>query len=259
MSSPSNKRGDTDNNGSVNIGDVTRLQQHILDPIAFPIPFNTETEGFHPQYDVNNNGAINLADLTLLQQHILDGETFPLDPINTGPPVLNLIYRQETSNKETMTIQPGAGFPDNHYLQTGHLVMNDKGEGVTRQHYKFYPTALPSDSSTWGAAGVDTPFNASVNIHPTLTGTDAVSNPIPSVAGHNDDYNDQTPEAGNAYQNWDIWNKYNSLAEQKMFTDVDLLPDDSVVNIVNPESNKIHFCVTSYLMETNDVFVDPTL
>ena len=179
------------------------------------------------------------------------------EPPNTEPPVLNLIYRQVASNKETMTVQPGAGFPANHYLQTGHLVMNDKGEGVTRNDYNFYPTALPSDSSTWGAAGVDTPFVASENIHPTLAGTDANDNPIPSVAGHNDDYNDQTPP-GNVYANWDIWNKYNSLAEQKMFTDVDLLPDDSVVNIVNPESNKIHFCVTSYLMETNDVFEDPT-
>lgn len=264
MSSPSNKRGDTDNNGSVNIGDVTRLQQHILDPIAFPIPFNTEAEGFHPQYDVNNNGSVNLADLTWLQQHILDGETFPLDPINTEPPVLNLIYKEEPNFRETMTVQPGAGFPDNHYLQTGHLVMSDKGEGVTRSDYKFYPTALSSNVSDWGPVGDDSDFNSSENIHPTLVGTEAASNPIPSVAGHIDDYNDKTPQAG-VYKNWDIWNKYNSLAEQKMFTDLDLLKEtleergdifDENTPIVNPDSNKIHFCITSYLMETADVFED---
>ena len=48
-----------------------------------------------------------------------------------------------------------------------------------------------------------------------------------------------------------------------MFTDLDLLAEaveargetfDENTPIVNPESNKIHFCVTSYLMETNDVW-----
>ena len=195
------------------------------------------------------------------------------EPPNTEPPILNLIYEEQTLSRETVTIQPGAGFPDNHYLQTGHLVMNDKGEGVTRNDYNFYPTALPSDSSTWGAVGNDDPFapfnfpNGHFhNIHPTLTGTDAASNPIPSVAGHNDDYNDKRPEA-EVYNNWHVWNKYNSLAQQKMFTDLDLLAEaveargetfDENTPIVNPESNKIHFCVTSYLMETNDVFEDPT-
>jgi hypothetical protein len=221
--------------------------------------------------DFNEDNQVQLIDLNILLNNwgnpfgivnlnrLLNNWGRTLEPPNTEPPVLNLIYRHETSNKETMTVQPGAGFPDNHYLQTGHLVMNDKGEGVTRQHYKFYPTALP-DINTWGAAGDDTPFDTSVNIHPTLAGTQAAGNPNPSVAGHNDDYNDKTPQ-DEVYNNWDIWNKYNSLAEQKMFTDVDLLPDDDEdgeVDIVNPESTKIHFCVTSYLMETNDVFVNPT-
>jgi hypothetical protein len=201
--------------------------------------------------DFNEDNQVQLIDLNILLNinlnRLLNNWGRTLEPPNTEPPVLNLIYRHETSNKETMTVQPGAGFPDNHYLQTGHLVMNDKGEGVTRQHYKFYPTALP-DINTWGAAGDDTPFDTSVNIHPTLAGTQAAGNPNPSVAGHNDDYNDKTPQ-DEVYNNWDIWNKYNSLAEQKMFTDVDLLPDDDEdgeVDIVNPESNPLLCYLLSY-------------
>lgn len=251
MSVPTNIRGDCNNNGSVDGLDVVYLQRLLLED-----PNNPMVLAHEQQYDLDNNGQINGLDVVYLQRMLLSDPNNPQIPINTEPPVLNLIYRNENNLRETMTIQPGAGFPDNHYLQTGHLVMNDKGEGVTRDHYKFYPTALPSNTSAWGAAGDDTPFNDSVNIHPTLAGTDAASNPIPSLAGDTN-FNDQTP-TGNIYQNWDIWNKYNSLAEQKMFTDVDLLPNDSEVNIINPESNKIHFCVTSYLMETADVFVDTT-
>jgi hypothetical protein len=254
MSAPTNIRGDCNNNGNVDGLDVVYLQRLLLED-----PNNPMVLAHEQQYDLDNNGQINGLDVVYLQRMLLDDPNNPQIPINTEPPVLNLIYKEESDFRETMTVQPGAGFPDNHYLQTGHLVMNDKGEGVTRQHYKFYPTALP-DINTWGAAGDDTPFDTSVNIHPTLAGTQAAGNPNPSVAGHNDDYNDKTPQ-DEVYNNWDIWNKYNSLAEQKMFTDVDLLPDDDEdgeVDIVNPESTKIHFCVTSYLMETNDVFVNPT-
>jgi len=63
-------RGDVDGDGEVNIADVTRLIDYLLDS-SFEIDPATA--------DVNRDGGINIADVTMLIDHLLGSVDFPPD------------------------------------------------------------------------------------------------------------------------------------------------------------------------------------